>query len=338
MLLYSLLLWLPVRLHVRVSLHKIINFHIDELINKVIRIESNLPVRLVSQKRPNVVDITKVNNAEGVSITPPNKPCFLTIVRYVKRTNTLYLPVSNDLKLSADISLWYSHAIIGIIVPHDTAQLPSKQMLCMVQLEKNAMWGKHMPNCEPWTFNLDFDFNISSAQLNLTNMNLYMHFESFHPKECHAGYWNHSAMNTRIPMLYSNQYHRGYGPGDAKRQTINNHDIDLDHIGIIRIPHNKVWLAHPPPTPPHPHPHTPSQPHPNPTPSRQNGRNFADDIFICFFVNCILSNWQRPSIGLDNGLAPNQCWSDPLEMSVKRFYHQNRWFDVRISRSLHICI
>ena len=67
----------------------------------------------------------------------------------------------------------------------------------------------------------------------------------------------------------------------------------------------------------------------------QNGRNFLDDTFSCTFVNktfCILMefhwslfvivNWQHPTIGLHNALAPNRCqpiiWinADPIHWRI----------------------
>ena len=83
-----------------------------------------------------------------------------------------------------------------------------------------------------------------------------------------------------------------------------------------------------------------------PPPPGQNGRNLADDIFKCIFVSekfCILikfhlslflrSNWQQPSIGLDNGLAPNRLQAiiwinvDPIHVFHLNLYNQSNYDD-----------
>ena len=92
----------------------------------------------------------------------------------------------------------------------------------------------------------------------------------------------------------------------------------------------------------------------NPSPPGQNGRLFADDIFGRIHVNekfCILikkitevcsygSNWQQPSVGLDNGLAPNRRQAiirtnaDPTNWRL----HAVLWGDLRESLMRIKCV
>ena len=82
----------------------------------------------------------------------------------------------------------------------------------------------------------------------------------------------------------------------------------------------------PPPPPPHHHHHHPPTPPPPPPPPPQPPKPpttgqaaKSEDIFKCIFMNEVLhfdsdftvicsegSSWQQPSIGLDNGFAPNR--------------------------------